>query len=179
MKRLMILDEPGTTLLSDTLNQRIVRELVLSPYSSTELSRKLRVPPVKMWRRMSKLLQAKVIEQTSTDYVGNLEKKIYRAAALRYLPQYFLQFEPKHKSLREAYKSYAEIQQEIMRDIATSNELPDTGLISPVDYGVYADLRGYCRTMLNPRIQAKIQRLEKLLSNCKEFEDVVQILPRK
>lgn len=170
MNRLMILDENGLSLLSDFLNQRIVRELVLSPYSTTELSRKLRMPPVKVWRRVSKLLEARIIEQEKLEHIGNLEKKVYRATALKYVPHEFLHFEPKSKSLKEAYKSYVEIQQEIMKDIAVSNEIPLSASMDPIDYGVYADLKGFCRIMLSSLTQAKIQRLDKQLTDCKDFE---------
>src|SRR5271166_1932299 len=166
------MDEKGSILLSDVLNQRIIRELVLSPYSTTELSRKLGVPPVKMWRRVSKLLEARLIEQTELEYIGNLEKKVYRATAMKFLPREFLHFEPKSKSLKEAFKLYAEIQQEFMRDISVSNEIPKS--MEPIEYGVYADLKGFCQSVLNPRIQAKIQRLEKQLSECREFEPLPQ-----
>jgi len=172
----MILDENGTLLLSDVLNQRIVRELALSPYSTTELSRKLAIPPVKAWRRVSKLLAARIIEQDKLEHVGNLEKRVYRATALKYLPQEFLHFEPKSKSLKEAHNSYVEIQQEIMKDIAVSNEIPRSSSMDPIDYSVYADLKGFCRTMLSSRTQAKIQRLEKQLADCKEFEVLPQIV---
>lgn len=170
----MVLDQKGTLLLSDILNQCIIRELVISPYSSTELSRKLRMPAVKMWRRLSKLLAAKVIEQIKVDHVGNLEKKVYRATALRYIPQDLLHFEPKNKSLQEAFRSYAAIQQESMKDLAVSNEIPESSSIDPIDYGVYSDLRGFCRVMLAPQTQAMIQRLDKQLADCKEFEMVSQ-----
>jgi len=172
MKRLMILNEEGTLLLSDVLNQRILRELVLAPHSTTELSRRLGIPPVKVWRRVSKLLDARVVEQSKVDHVGNLEKKVYRATALKYLPNEFLQFEPRNRSLKEAFRLYAEIQQEIMKDIGVSNELPESASMDPIDYGVYADLKGFCRTMLSPRMQAKILRLDKQLAECREFEDI-------
>ncbi len=174
MKRLMILDEKGALLLSDVLNQRIIRELVLSPYSTTELSRKLGMPPVKVWRRISKLLGARIIEQGKLEHVGNLEKKIYRAAALRYVPREFLHFEPKSKSLKVAYNSYIEIQQESLKEIAVTNEIPQSASTDPIDYGVYADLKGFCRIMLSSRTQAKIQRLDKQLAECKEFETLPQ-----
>ncbi|MGI0091911.1 MAG: hypothetical protein ACREBS_09395 [Nitrososphaerales archaeon] len=174
MKRLMMLDQKGSLLLSDALNQRILRELVLSPYSTTELSRKLGMPQVKIWRRVSKLLEAQVIKQCKLDHIGNLEKKVYRATAMKYLPVQFLDFEPKSKSLKEAYKTYVEIQQEIMKDIAVSNDIPESEKMDPIDYGVYADLKSFCRILLSPRTRTKIQRLQKQLADCEELE----ILPQ-
>jgi DNA-binding Lrp family transcriptional regulator len=179
MKRLMSLDQNGTMLLSDILNQRIVRELVLSSYSTSELSRTLGLPQVKVWRRVSKLLEAKLIQPAKIDHVGNLEKKLYRASALKYVPQDFIQFEPKSKSLKEAFKTYMEIQKEFMGDNALPNEIPELVGVNPVDYGVYADLKGYCRILLNPRIRGKMDRLEKQLADCKEFEILPQLIPSK
>lgn len=166
-----MLDQRGSFLLSDTLNQRIVRELVVCPYSTTELSRKVGISPVKVWRRVSKLLDVGILEQSKVDHVGNLEKKVYRATALKYIPTSFLDFEPKDRKLKEAYRSYLEIQRENMKDLSTSNEIPSLSPIDPIDYGVYADLKTFCRTMLNPRIQSILKRLEKQLADCKEFED--------
>ncbi|MHB8566961.1 MAG: hypothetical protein ACYC7D_12260 [Nitrososphaerales archaeon] len=174
MKRLVILDERGSLLLSDALNQRIIRQLVLSPFSTTELSRKLGISPVKTWRRVSKLLEARLIELCKVDHVGNLEKKLYRASAIRYVPLEFLHFEPKSKPLKEAYKSYLEIQQEGMKNILGSNEIPQSAVVDPIDYGVYADLKDYCRVLRNPRTQAILRHLDRQLSECKEFETLVQ-----
>lgn len=174
MKRVMILDQKGSLLLSDHLNQRIVRELVLFPCSTSELSRKLGMPPVKMWRRVSKLLEAGILEHSKVDHIGNLEKKTYRATALKYVPVSYLDFEPKNKGLKEAFKSYQEIQRENMRDLSTSNEIPESASIDPVDYGVYADLKSFCRIMLNPKIQSIIKRLDKQLADCKELEIPLQ-----
>jgi DNA-binding Lrp family transcriptional regulator len=152
------------------LNQRIVRELVLFPYSTTELSRKLGMQPVKVWRRVSKLLEAGILEQSKVDHVGNLEKKVYCAAALKYVPMGFLDFQPKNKDLREAFKSYSEIQREIMKDLASANDIPLLASLDPIDYSVYADLKNFCRIMLSPKSQAILKRLEKQLEDCKEFE---------
>ncbi|MDG7002044.1 MAG: winged helix-turn-helix transcriptional regulator [Nitrososphaerota archaeon] len=170
MKRLMILDQNGSLLLSDVLNQRIVRQLVLSPYSSTELSRKLGVPAVKMWRRIAKLLEAKIVEPYEVEHVGNLEKKIYRATALRYIPLEFLNFEPKSKELKDAYKLYLEITNESLKRTLSSNEIPQSMSFDVVDYGVYTDLKNFCHVMLDPKTQSTLRRLDKQLAECKQFE---------
>jgi DNA-binding Lrp family transcriptional regulator len=174
MKRVMVLDQKGSFLISDILNQRIVRELVVSPLSTTELSRKLRMSPVKVWRRVSKLVDAGILEQFKVEYVGNLEKKVYRATALKFVPIGFLEFEPKNKNLKEAFKTYGELQRENMKDLADSNEIPQSAAMDPIDYGVYADLRTFCRIMLSERTHAILKRLEKQLTECKEFDSLDQ-----
>jgi DNA-binding Lrp family transcriptional regulator len=55
MKTIMKLGDRASELLLDSLNQRIVRELVFSGYSIAELSRRLNIPPLKIWRRIQKL----------------------------------------------------------------------------------------------------------------------------
>jgi hypothetical protein len=170
MKRVMILDQNGSILLSDVLNQRIVRHFVLSPYSATELSRKMAVPAVKMWRRITKLLEAKIVEPFEVKHVGNLEKKIYRAAALRYIPVEYLNFEPKSKELKDAYKLYLEITNESLKRTMRSNEIPKSMAFDVVDYGVCSDLKDFCRVMLDPKTQSTLRRLDKQLAECKQFE---------
>lgn len=172
-----MLDQKGSFLLSDLLNQRIVRELVISQYSTSELSRKLGMSPVKIWRRVSKLLDAGILEQSKVDHVGNLEKKVYRATALKYVPISFLDFEPKNKNLKQAYKSYLEVQRESMKDLSTNNEIPSSLDVDLIDYGVYVDLKNFCRIMLNPKIQSILKRVDKELSDCKEFEISFQTVP--
>lgn len=176
MKRVMILDQAGSLLLSDVLNQRIVRHLVISPYSSSELSRKIGVSAVKTWRRISKLLGAKIVEQCEVERIGNLEKKIYRATALRFIPAEFLNFEPKNKELRDAYKIYSEITNESLKRTLSSNEIPESMAFDAVDYGVYTDLKNFCRNLLDPKTQSILKRLENKLSECKQFEVLPTIL---
>jgi len=176
MKRVMLLDQKGSALASDLLNQRILRELVISPYSATELARKLGTSVVKLWRRLSKLLEAGLIEQYRVEHVGNLEKRFYRASALRYLPVEFLQFEPRDEALRKAFVIYREIQKEGMKDLAASNEIRETETTNPVDYGVYEDLRSFCRVMQSPQTRELMKQLERQLSECRNFDSVPPIV---
>ena len=52
MKLLRVLDGPSTTLLYDLRNQMILKELVESERSVTELAAKLKIPMVTLWKRM-------------------------------------------------------------------------------------------------------------------------------
>ena len=85
MKTLMILGDKASELLVDGLNQRMVRELVFSEYAIAELSRKLSIPPLKTWRRIRKLVEAKLVEVARVDVIKNLEKKVYRATATNFV----------------------------------------------------------------------------------------------
>lgn len=90
----MIMGDKASELLLDSLNQRMVKELVFSEYAIAELSRKLNIPPLKTWRRIQKLVEAKVVEVARVDVIQNLEKKIYRATATRFVPRQLLDLKP-------------------------------------------------------------------------------------
>lgn len=155
--------------MMDTLNLLIIRELVLSPLSASDISKKLRIPPVKAWRRLSELLKAGLIEHAEIILVGNLEKKRYRAVALKYVTQDILRFEPKDRDLKDAYASYAKIQEKFIRETAKRNEIPLRPGIDPVDFGVYEDLKTFCEIMLDPKTQDQLHQLDRKLGKCKEF----------
>ena len=131
---------------------------------------------MKTWRRITKLLEAKIVEQCEVKLVGNMEKKIYRATALRYFPAEYLNFEPKNKELKDAYKLYSEITNESLKRTLSANEIPGSMAFDVVDYGVYTDLRNFCRAMLDPKIQSVLKRLENKLSECKQFEILPQVV---
>ena len=56
-----ILDAKSTVLVSDALNQIVLQKLVTSEQSITELSRELNVPVLKLWRRIQRLMAAKLV----------------------------------------------------------------------------------------------------------------------
>jgi hypothetical protein len=58
MKLMKVLDQEGTNLLSDPTNQAILRELVTSERSISELAAQFNLPILNLWRRMQKLLKA-------------------------------------------------------------------------------------------------------------------------
>ena len=90
-----MLDQEGTNLLSGPTNQTILRELVTSERSISELAAQFNLPTLNLWRRMQKLLKANMVELTRTQKVGNLEKKLYRATATWFAPQQYFTFTPK------------------------------------------------------------------------------------
>lgn len=158
-------------ILFDALNQRIIRELVFAPLSASDIARKLNIPPVKAWRRLSELLKAGCVELNETVRHGNIEKKLYRATALKYVIPEFLSFDPENDSIREAYRLYAKIQEDIVQNIMKENDVPSSKEVGVVDLGVYADLRTFCETMLSQRTRDLLGKLEEKLRLCKECAD--------
>ena len=165
MKLVKILDAKGTVLISDALNQMILQKLVTSQYSITELSRSLNVPVLKLWRRMQQLMKAKLVEVSGMERVGNLEKKLYRAVALRYeIPQHF--FEPKlnDPNIQEAFGVYAKIQNEMMTILSAFDDcMPKEG--DPTDFAIYAQMQAFVQIFEKSSTQEKIQVMKLKLSN--------------
>jgi len=78
MKLVKIVDQKGANIVSDPLNQNILRELVSAERSASELAAKFNIPLLNLWRRMQKMEKANLIELTKTKKAGNIEKKLYR-----------------------------------------------------------------------------------------------------
>lgn len=162
MKIVKVLDQEGTTLVSDPINQIILRELVLSENSVSNIAKKLNLPFLKIWRKIQKLLKANLVEQTRTEKVGNIEKKLYRATATWFTPQQYFNFSPKNRVLKEAFGIYSEIQKELMITISTYRDIPND--VDPIDFSLFANMQAFAHVCGKPEIQAKIVELgEKLL----------------
>jgi DNA-binding Lrp family transcriptional regulator len=164
MKMIKILDSQGTVLVSDALNQLILQKLVVSPHSITELSKDLNITPLKVWRRMQKLTKAKLVEVSAVEKVGNLEKKLYRATALRYdMPQQF--FEPKltDPNLQAAFLKYAEIQSDMLTILSQFDaDIPKEG--DPTDFAIYALMQAYVKIAEKPSTQESIEAMKQKLT---------------
>src|SRR5271155_2421622 len=113
MKVLQVLDQSETRLLTDLLNQMILRELVLSERSVTGLAKKLNSSTLKLWRRMQKLESSGLIEISRVKRSGNIETKLYRATAASYVPDQFLQFRPTDPRLMAAFAVFSEFQKRL------------------------------------------------------------------
>ncbi len=162
MKLVKFLDQKGTVLVSDPLNQTILKNLVMSEYSISELAVKLNMPTLKLWRRMQKLVKANFVELSSTEKVGNLEKKLYRATATGYIPQsQFLEFKPKDANLQEAFELYSDIQNKMMAIVSGFGDVPKDAY--PIDYALFASMYAFAQVFKTPDIQIKIDELEKKL----------------
>ena len=165
MKVVRLLNQDETKLLSDLLNQRIIRELVLSERSITDLANRLDTPTLKVWRRMQKLEELGLIELSRTQKSGNIETKKYRASATGFVPQQFLDFKPKDDRLRQAFATYSQIHAAVTDLISSANEIPAE--TDPVDYSFYASMKSFAEVLTRPENQEKLTRLQKQLSDFK------------
>ncbi|MGB9842289.1 MAG: hypothetical protein ACPLKZ_06150 [Candidatus Bathyarchaeales archaeon] len=162
MKLVKFLDQKGTVLVSDPLNQTILKNLVMSEYSISELSAKLNLPTLKLWRRMQALLKANLVELCRTVKIGNIEKKLYRATATGYVPQQYFDFKPKDANLQEAFKIYSDIQKRIMLRLAAFGDVPKEA--DPVDFALFANMQAFTQTCVETATHAKLAELEKKLA---------------
>lgn len=162
MKLLKILDQNSTELLYDARNQFILEKLVDSERSVTELAKKLKIPTVTLWKRIQKLLAAGTIEISGIRKSGNLERKMYRATAARYIPAQILNFKPKDKRLSEAAEIYSQIQNMGLVLLTQSNDIPREA--NPADYALYANLSAFLKVYKMPGFRRKMEELEKKLS---------------
>ncbi len=166
MKLVKILDQEGTKIVSDPFNQVILKELVDKQQSISELSEKLNMPTLKLWRRIQKLLKADLIELVETQKVGNLERKLYRSTATWFAPQQYFNYQPKDATLKAAFEIYNDIQKRMMHEIAAFGEVPKT--TDPTDYSIYANIQAFAQVCGKPEIQTKITELQKELEKFKE-----------
>lgn len=162
MKLMKLLDQEGSTLVSDPTNQTILRELVTAEHSTAELAEKLNLPILNVWRRIQKLQKAKLIELTSTQKVGNLEKKLYRSTSTYFAPQQYFNFTPKDDSLNEAFKIYNEIQRKMMMQSAAYGDIPKG--TDPIDYSFFINMKVFADICGKPEIQNKIVKLKEKLA---------------
>lgn len=167
MKLMKVLDQQGTNLVADPTNQTILRELVTSERSISELAIQLNLPTLNLWRRMQKLLKGNMVELTRTEKVGNLEKKLYRATATWYAPQEFFTFKPKDPNLKEAFEVYQGIQKSLILQMSTFNEIPQD--IDPVDFSLFANMQAFADVCGQPQTQTLIADLQSKLSNYKRL----------
>lgn len=179
MKLVKFLDQKGTILVSDPLNQTILKNLVIAEYSVSELSQKLNVPTLKLWRRIQKLQNANLIELYRTEKVGNLEKKLYRASATGYMPQQqYLEFKPKNPNLQKAFEIYTAIQQEIMTKVAIYGEVPKD--VNAVDFSFYVTMKAFVQIFREPTTRKNLEELsEKLLKYQQESGPQINIQENK
>ena len=165
MKMVKILDAKGMALVSDALNQMILQKLAARPNSVTGLSRELNIPALKVWRRIQRLMKAKLVNVSRIEKVGNLEKKLYRATALRYdvSPQFF---GPKLNDLnvQAAFELYIKVQNEEMAYLSSfDNDIPEEE--DPTDFAVYALMQAFVQMFEKETTQARVGEIKQLLSN--------------
>jgi DNA-binding Lrp family transcriptional regulator len=163
MKVIRVLDQPETKLLTDLLNQMILRELVVSERSVTGLAKKLNSSTLKLWRRMQKLESAGLIEVSRVKRSGNIETKLYRATAVSYVPGQFLEFRPSDPRLLDAFAVFSEFQRKVAALMTESKEVP--GGADPVDYAFYVSMRSFAQVHGEPGARERISELRKKLED--------------
>lgn len=97
---------------------------MFSEYAVAELSRKLSIPPLKTWRRIQKLVEAKLVEAARVDVIKNLEKKVYRATATNFVSRQFFDLKPNDGRRGRAFKTYLEIQAQLMSKMSAFSYIP-------------------------------------------------------
>ncbi len=167
MKLVKLLDQKGTLIVSDPLNQTILKNLVMSEYSVSEMAAKLNMPTLKLWRRMQKLLKANLVELSRTEKVGNLDKKFYRATATGYVPQQqFLELKPKDPKLTEAFELYSEIQSKMMAVVSGFGDVPKDAY--PTDYAMFASMYAFAKVFAESTAQVRLLELKAKLDQYQE-----------
>jgi len=158
MKLVKLLDQEGNKIVSDPFNQIILKELVEKEQSVSQLSEKLNIPTLKLWRRVQKLLKADLVELASTEKVGNLEKKLYRSTATWFAPQQYFNYQPKNPDLKTAFIIYQDIQKQLMLEVSAFGEVPQKA--DPFDYSMYANMQAFAQVCGKPEVQTKIRELQ-------------------
>jgi DNA-binding Lrp family transcriptional regulator len=162
MKLVKVLDPKTAPLVMDPLNQVILRELVTTESSISDIAAKLNLPTLNIWRRMKKLQKADLVEQTATQKVGNIEKKLYRSTAAWFAPQQLLNYKPKDSNLKQAFEIYSNIQNSMMAALATYNEVPKDS--DPMDYSLFINMQVFADVCGKPEVQEKISLLKEKLA---------------
>jgi quinol monooxygenase YgiN len=161
MKLVKVLDQEGTKIVSDPTNQLILKELVNSEQSISQLAQKMGMPTLKLWRRMQKFAQAGLVEISRTEKVGNIEKKFYRSTATWFAPQQFFDFKPKNCNLQKAFDIYSDIQKSMMMQLSSFGDVPKD--IDPVDFSTYANMQAFADFCQKPHMNQKIAELARQL----------------
>ncbi len=156
MKRVLVLDEKGSRLLYDPFNLKILRILIQSEMSATELSRKLGIPVVKAWRRLAKMEKQGIVELRRVVKVGNVEKRIYGASALRYIPAEILSILPSDPDLKKAYLLFLEIQRKLLE---RQNTVEMSAKKNLLDFYICSDLLGFVETMQSEETLKKLKEV--------------------
>jgi len=162
MKLLKVLDQKNSSLVTDSTNQLILRELVTQDLAVSDIAKKLNLATLTVWRRMQKLQKAELVEQTATQKVGNIEKKLYRSTAAWYAPQQYFNFKPKNPALAEAFDIYQNIQNSMVAVMSTYNDIPKNA--DPTDYSLFVNMQVFADVCGKPEVQTKIVTLKEKLA---------------
>jgi biotin operon repressor len=164
MKRIMVVNGRAMRLLQDPLNQRVLKLLVESELSVKRLSRLLGESPLKIWRRVQRLKEEGLVEETRSVHVRNLEVKLFRATSARYIPRETLEYEPKEDTLKRAYALFYEIQSKILSLLHEYEVIPSN--VNPIDFCVATELYAYAKLLTDEDAQKKLKNILDLLEKC-------------
>ena len=165
MKLLKVLDAKSAVLVSDALNQIILQKLVMAPQSISDLSRQLNIPTLKLWRRIQRLQKAKLVELAGVEKVGNLEKKLYRATALKYdLPSQFFAPKLSDSNLMATFDKYSGIQNEMNMVLSKfESQIPSEG--DPTNFAIYSYMQAFVEVIQKASTQTSLDEMKHLLAN--------------
>ncbi|MEM0121520.1 MAG: winged helix-turn-helix domain-containing protein [Thermoprotei archaeon] len=161
MKRLAYLDGKALRLVQDPLNQKILGLLVRGAHNVSWLSKNLNESPLKVWRRVRQLESEGLVEERGVLRERNLEAKLYRATAARYIPRGVLDYVPEDEWLKQAYTLYREIQTKILRVLLTYDRIPES--VNPIDFCVATDIYAYTSVLTEQETQQKLRTMLSLL----------------
>lgn len=164
MKMVMLLDEAATRLLYDPLNLKLVRLLLQDEMSISELSRKLNVPVVRVWRRLEKLRKHGIVEIRKIINIRNIQKRLYGASAMRYVPSEIFTIMPSDPNLKNAYLLFLEIQKKLLDE---QNKVEPGVKINPFDSYFYTDLKAFVSVMNTEETEMLLKKIELLLEEFK------------
>jgi DNA-binding Lrp family transcriptional regulator len=169
MKLIKMLDQQSANLVTDDVNQIILKKLVNQQQSISELAKELDLPTLKLWRKIQKLQKAGLVEQTGAEKKNNLEIKLYRSTATYFAPQQFFNFKPKDPDIKAAFEIYSEIQGTMIAKTAPYNDIPKDA--DPTDYAIYVNMQIFADVCGKPEVQAKIAELAEKLAKYKGLGD--------
>jgi DNA-binding Lrp family transcriptional regulator len=129
-----------------------VRELVFSECAIAELSRKLSMPPLKIWRRIQKLVEAKIVESQGSRMRNTREEGLSREGhQLR--PRTVSRPKTNNERLGKAFKTFLEVQRELMNRLSAFSDIPKGE--NPTDYAICASAKSFCQLFLDPDLETK------------------------
>jgi hypothetical protein len=106
------------------------------------------MPPLKTWRRIQKLVEAKIVEGRTGRECGTWRRRSIARRPPNFVPGQFLDLKPNDERLGKAFKTYLEVQKELMNRLSASSDIPKGE--NPTDYAIYASAKSFCQLLLDP-----------------------------
>ncbi len=169
----MVVDGRALRLVEDPLNQRVLKLLVRSELSVNKISKTLGEPPLKIWRRIQQLKGEGLVEESGSTRARNLEVKLYRATAARYIPRGAFDYEPEDDALKQEYTLFHGIQSETLKMLLNYDSIPPN--VNPIDYCVATDLYVYAKLLIREDTRRKLKTILELLEN----SSYLRVIPRE